>query len=285
MRDPDDLDEADADDPLPEAPPVDVRDLPIRFSSLKQIDRSPLHYRHAALYRGESRLAQRMGTAGHAAAFGTPPIAVFPGKVRRGKEWDAFEAANAGAVICNAREAAQARAMAAALRADPVVAPVLFGPDMRYEVEVRWEIMLGGRRRQCGGRIDALGDVVLVDLKCLRDGSPNKCQHTIRWSDYHTQAVWYADGCERAGLGFREPMIAVVENTAPYPCVLYQLGPRAIDYGRSRYLGWLEKLAVAESNNAWHGYAQQPAPFEVPDDEPFTLKIDGGELDLDDAAA
>ena len=87
------------------------------------------------------------------------------------------------------------------------------------------------------------------------------------------------------GSKWREPMIAVVENAAPYPCVLYQLGPRAIDYGRSRYLGWLEKLAVAESNNAWHGYAQQPAPFEVPDDEPFTLKIDGGEMDLDDAAA
>lgn len=284
MRDPDDLDDADADDPLPDAPPVDVRDLPIRFSSLKQIDRSPLHYRHAALYRGTSSKAQRGGTNGHAAAFGTPRLVSC--EHRRGtKKRKEVEADNPDALIVSPGEYREAMAIAASLRSDPVVGPVLFGPDMQYEVEIRWEIMLGGRRRQCGGRIDALGDVVLVDLKCLHDGSPNKCQYTIRWSDYHTQAVWYADGCERAGLGWREPMIAVVENTAPYPCVLYQLGPRAIEYGRSRYLGWLEKLAVAESNNAWHGYAQQPAPFEVPDDEPFTLKIDGGELDLDDAAA
>ena len=283
MRDLDDQDD-DATDPIEPSPMVDIREATIRFSALKHIDRSPAHYRHAALHRGESSLAQRMGTAAHAATFGTPRLAVYHGR-RAGKQWEAFQAANGDAVIVNEREHRIATAMAASLRADPIVGPVLFGPDMRYEVEVAWEIMLGGRRRRCAGRIDALGDIVLVDLKALRDGSPNKCQHTIRWSDYHTQAVWYADGCERAGLGYRTPMIAVVENTAPYPCVLYPLGPRAVDYGRSRYLGWLEKLAVAEENNAWHGYAQQPVTFEVPDDEPFALKIDGGELDLDDAAA
>lgn len=284
MRDIDDDSGTDADGDDVIAALLDIRDATIRFSSLKNIDRSPAHYRHAALHRGESSLAQRMGTAAHAATFGTPRLAVYHGR-RAGKSWEAFQTDNSDAVIVNDREYRIAAAMAAALRADAIVGPVLFGPDMRYEVEVAWEIMLGGRRRKCGGRIDALGDVVLVDLKALRDGSPGKCQHTIRWSDYHTQAVWYADGCERAGLGWRVPMIAVVENIAPYPCVLYTLGPRAIDYGRSRYLGWLEKLAVAEENNAWHGYAQQPVTFDVPDDEPFTLKIDGGELDLDDVAA
>lgn len=282
MRDLDDDAEADGDD-LP-APPADIRDVPIRFSALKCIDRSAAHYRHAALHRGESSLAQRMGTAVHAAVFGTPRLVACP--ARRGtKDWKAVAEDNPDALIVNPREYRIAVDTAAAVRADPIVGPVLFGPDMRYEVEITWEIMLGGRRRRCAGRIDALGDVVLVDLKALRDGSPNKCQHTIRWSDYHTQAVWYADGCERAGLGHRVPMIAVVENTAPYPSVLYPLSPRAIDYGRSRYIGWLEKLAVAEENNAWHGYAQQPVTFDVPDDEPFALKIDGGELDLDDAAA
>ena len=260
------------------------------WSSLRNmVTGSPLHYRHARETADVDTVGRGLGRAMHALALEPETFEqeypVFTGKKRQGKAWDAFQAANADAVIVNEREYRIATAMAAALRADPIVGPVLFGPDVRYEVEVAWEIMLGGRRRRCAGRIDALGDVVLVDLKALRDGSPNKCQHTIRWSDYHTQAVWYADGCERAGLGYRTPMIAVVENTAPYPCVLYPLGPRAVDYGRSRYLGWLEKLAVAEENNAWHGYAQQPVTFEVPDDEPFALKIDGGELDLDDAAA
>lgn len=282
MRDADEQDD-EPDIEAPQLEAVDVRDLPIRFSALKCIDRSPKHYRHAALHRGESSLAQRMGTNTHAATFGTPRLVVC--SHRRGtKARKLVEADNPDELIVSPREYRIATEMADALRTDRVVGPALFGPDMRYEVEVAWEIMLGSRRRKCGGRIDALGAVTLVDLKALRDGSPVKCQHAIRWSDYHTQAVWYADGCERTGLGWREPLIAVVENTAPYPCVLYPLSPRAIDYGRSRYLGWLEKLAVAEESDAWHGYAQQPVTFDVPDDEPFTLITDGGELDLSDAA-
>ena len=68
------------------------------------------------------------------------------------------------------------------------------------------------------------------------------------------------------------------------PGGLYQLGPNAIEYGRARYNGWLNKLAIAEQNNAWHGYAQQPVPFEVADDEPFSLLIGADPVDLSDAA-
>ena len=93
--------------------------------------------------------------------------------------------------------------------------------------------------------------MVLVDLKCLRDGSPNKCQYTIRWSDYHTQAVWYADGCERAGLGWREPMIAVVENTDAgvsarvYPALISNTHPLASVHGSFNAV-FVEGVSVGE---------------------------------------
>ena len=75
MRDADEQDD-EPDIEAPQLEAVDVRDLPIRFSALKCIDRSPKHYRHAALHRGESSLAQRMGTNTHAATFGTPRLVV-----------------------------------------------------------------------------------------------------------------------------------------------------------------------------------------------------------------
>ena len=60
MRDLDDQD-ADATDPIEPAPMVDIREATIRFSALKHIDRSPAHYRHAALHRLSVGCRRRKG--------------------------------------------------------------------------------------------------------------------------------------------------------------------------------------------------------------------------------
>lgn len=266
---------------------MNLLDADIRFSHLRHMARSPAHYRHAVLCGGSGQtLAKRLGSGAHAATFGTPEIAVWPGR-RAGKAWDAFEAehAAAGRLVLNERENAEAHAMAAALRSDPVVGPVLFGDDMVYEQQIEWSIKLNGRTRRATGRIDALGSAILLDLKALRDATPDRVRFVIERMGYHAQATWYADGCEAAGLGYRAPAIVVVENVAPYPCVLFHLSARAIEKGRALYRGWLERLASCEASNAWPGYVQSATDFDLPDNEPFRLDIDGEAFDFDTAAA
>lgn len=266
---------------------MNLLDADIRFSHLRHMARSPAHYRHAVLCGGSGpTLAKRLGSGAHAATFGTPEIAVWPGR-RAGKAWDAFEAEQtaAGRLVLNEREAAEAYAMASALRSDPIAGPLLFGPDMEYERKIEWTIRLGGRERRATGRIDALGSVMLLDLKALRDATPDRVRFVIDRMGYHAQVAWYADGCEAAGLGWREPAIIVVENVAPYPCVVFNLTPRAVEKGRAMYRGWLERLASCEAGDHWPGYVQAPTEFDLPDDEPFRLDIDGEPFEFDNAAA
>ena len=282
MSDADDEAPSDLDEPRAR----DVRELPVRFSNLKQIARSARHYQHAALYRTESTAAQRLGVAAHAATFGTPELAVFgpcefEGKqykgAKSGKAWEAFKAGHADKVIVSIAEARKARAMAAAIQTDAEAAPLIFGPDlagagMLYEHEVEWTIpWINGTRRRCAGRIDCLGPSWLVDLKALRDAQPSRFVSVGRWAAYHAQVVWYADGCAAAGLGNVEPLIVVVENTAPYVVVTYRIKPQAVEDGRRTYMQWLEKLRTAEENNAWGGYVAGMADFDLPDETPYAL--------------
>lgn len=266
----------------------DPRDLPIRFSALKMRARSGKHYRHAALYRSESTTAQRMGTATHAATFGTPPLRVFgPGAfegkeyrgAKSGKYWTWFQEQpeNVGAVIVNEKEARKAHAMAEVLRNDPHAAPLLFAPTAVYEHEIEWTIpWINGTRRKCAGRIDVLDayGLTLADLKALRDASPEKFLYTGRRDGYHAQAVWYADGCAAAGIGQVAPYIVVIENVAPYVPVTHRLSPRAIEDGRAMYRGWLEKLRSDEENNRWGGYSDSVYDFDVPEEMPLLHGFD-----------
>ncbi len=167
--------------------------------------------------------------------------------------------------------------MADALRSDPYASPLLFGPDVRHEVQVEWKF----QGRQCTGRIDALGAVNVIDLKTARTAAPDRFQSAGRWSSYHAQVTWYADGCEAAGLGRRVPYLVAVESGAPNPVVAMRLTDRAIEQGRAIYRGWFERLMACEQSNQWPGYAQSIVDFDVPDDSPLTLVIDGEDEDVE----
>lgn len=280
----DEIDEEPSDLDQPRA--ADPRDLPVRFSALKMRARSGAHYRHAALYRGESNIAQRLGIATHAATFGTPPLAVFgpmefDGKQykghKSGRAWEWFKAQHEGAVIVSIAEARKARAMAEALRTDKHAAPLLFAEHAVYEHEIEWTIpWINGTRRKCAGRIDVLDvyGLTLTDLKALKDAEPQRYLYVGRRDAHHAQAVWYADGCAAAGLGNVAPHIVVVENTPPYCVVTHRLSPRAIDDGRAMYRGWLEKLRSDEENGRWGGYSESVVDFDVPDDLPYLTGLD-----------
>jgi hypothetical protein len=146
---------------------VDPRTVPVRFSNLKHIARSPLHYWDAVQLGRDDTLAMRLGRGAHALTFGMPAIA-FPGKKRAGKQWDAFSALHADKEILSRSEWAKSTAVANAIRRHPLASQLLLdGTTVEETIEWEW---LG---RKCTSRPDSRrGSSVVVDLKTTQCAEP-----------------------------------------------------------------------------------------------------------------
>lgn len=242
---------------------IDPRSVPVRFTFLKAIDKSPAHYVHAVQNHREETLCLRMGIGTHAITFGTPEVVMFKAR-RAGKVWEAFEAANEGKVILNEREHSIATAMARSLTTDMVADPLLFAPGTRHEHAIEW--MIGGRK--CTGRLDALGPAALCDLKAVKDADPRWFGYQVRKNGWHAQLAWYRDGAERAGYGSREPYFVAVENVAPYVVTVIRLSDKDYRAGQDLYRRWFERVIECEAKNYWPGYVDRVIESDVPESAP-----------------
>lgn len=258
---------------------IDPRGVPVHFSALKMMALSPAHYAHAATRPwGESTLSQRMGTNAHAATFEPWRLVEFTGKVRRGKEWEVFKAAQpSDAVIVNARELETAEAIAATLRAHDIAGPLLFGDGVVHEREILWS----KDGRACSSRPDARRPAAMIgDLKTCRSSEPAKFVRDGTWARYHTQLRFYdhadADATgrtpwdPRTRKGDRIPLYSIaIEAKAPHVVTVFELDDTAIVAADRDIALWWERLMACEAENAWHGYRQCIEPFTCDDPENF----------------
>lgn len=238
---------------------IDPRFVPIRFSTLKSMATSPLHYRHACQSQFEETLSMRLGTGTHALTFGTPKVVVFKAR-RAGKVWDAFKEEHANDVILSEKEFAIASAMTKSLTTDIDADPLLFAPGTQHELDVRWTFM----GRACRGRLDALSPTAVVDIKGVKDANPRWFPTQAARMAWHAQVTWYADGVEAAGLGWRHPHLVAVENSAPFAVTVWRLSERAILQGRQLYRSWFERVLECEAKGEWPGYSSGVLEFDVP---------------------
>jgi hypothetical protein len=269
----------------------DLADIPMTWSALKEMSRSPAHCRCKALQpdAGEQTLAMRMGSGVHALTFGTPAVHVYNGAVRRGKEWDAFRAAvedasGPDAIILNVREHSIAAGMAEALRNDPIANPILFGPGVEREQPMAWTV--GGRAYRTRG-VDFRNrrKKYIGELKQARTCQPGKFERDQLRALYPAQVELYDEGDailtgrDRDADPFDKFIIAV-EPTAPYVVTVYQLTPSAIRDARKKIGLYRSMLATCEASNAFPGYSLSVVPFEV--EESAWDSVDEDEL-ADDA--
>jgi hypothetical protein len=251
---------------------TDPRTAPVRFSNLKHIASSPAHY--LASLQGDygDSLARRIGSGTHALLFGQP-VAVWRGKVRRGKEWDEWREANEAATIVNAKEYEQAMAITTAVRSSELARSILFAPGTILERRHEWRV----NGRLCAGTPDAYNRRAVIDLKTHRRMPPAKFINAARWMAYHSQVSWYADGLASIGLVDEDAaqFIVAVESSAPFAVTVYQLTTEAIDLGKRLWRGWMEQLATCEQSDQWPAYAQCIVPFHVEQD----VELDFGDTD------
>jgi hypothetical protein len=251
---------------------------PVHFTHLKHMAQSPAHYYQSAEGGGwADALHFRLGRGSHALTFGQP-VAVYQGKVRRGKEWEQFKADNPDAVWLNRIEYAQAQALADAVQKHREARALLFADDAVAEQRIEWR-MLG---RDCAGTPDVRAGSYIVDLKSTKSAHPDRFIRDATWRAYHAQLAWYLDGVRLSGLGKpTEAYVVAVESTLPHTVTVFRLTEQAIDQGRRLCRIWLERVIGCERDGYWPGYVESIVPFDV--DQPLELEF--GDTDEDDPEA
>jgi PDDEXK-like domain of unknown function (DUF3799) len=234
----------------------------LSITRLKELKRSPQHYRWALTHRKESD-ALTLGIATHVAVLeperfdsdfaiwtrSTDAGAMAP---RRGQYWDEFSALNAHRTILTPTEGGEAKILAAAVRADATAMRYLAAGDP--EITMQWQ---AGDNVKAKGRADWAtvidGVPTIVGLKTARDVRHFQFGAQAAKLEYGMQWAWYHDGYE-AITGKDARMIeVVVESAAPYPVATYVIDKDILLQGRDNYLELLKVLAECEATDTWPG--------------------------------
>ncbi len=256
-------------------PVIDPRTVPVRFSNLKHMARSALHYWDAVQLDRQDTLAMRLGRGAHAMVLGMPVIK-WVGKTRNGKVWEAFKELHADKEILNAKEWAAAEGIANAIRRHPIAAPLLF-EGATIEETIEWEYL----GRKCTSRPDSRrGSAIVTDLKTTQCAEPNKFKRDAMYRGYNAQLAFYGLAVEHlTGVRPDELYVVAVESKRPYAVQVLVLDDEARQQGEKLCRLWFERLLVCEASNHWPAYTDAIATFDVPSEGDPNNAIDLDDLD------
>jgi hypothetical protein len=237
---------------------IDPATVPLRFSTLKLIQQSPLHYWHAVQRGYDETLSQRLGSGAHAILFGTPYV-VWSGR-RAGKDWDAFAKKHADELILTTSEYEKAQDMAKAIRSNPIASRLLF-TDTKLETRIDWE----WQGRSFRSTPDAASRTTLVDLKCLRSAEPEAVKWQSAKMKYEVQAAVYRRALNQTGRhNIKDNYLVVVENKQPHPVSVFRFTETAIEAGDRVSASMLEQVLSCEAANSYPGYTTKIEDLELP---------------------
>ena len=238
--------------------------LPVRFSQLKLMALSPAHYRENYV---KQTPCMEQGSATDALILGTSPVIAYPGKVRRGKEWEKFQADHSSELIVTARELSLAERMRDSIAANPAARAALCGERQK---EIKWEYL----GRECVSHLDVLGSdragLFISDLKVSQSSNPDKFRWKMIKMAYHAQLAFYRLSVQYlTGTKPRTAYSVAIEPSPPFVVTTMRLTEKALELGERLVRLWFERLLACEAANEWPGYAQGVVELDAPDDVEF----------------
>ena len=246
-----------------------------RSSTLKAILKSPLAYQHRLAMPRPDTQSLRVGRAVHMAILeperfesrGPGGIAIYPGanadgkkQVRRGGNWEEFQAKHADKTILSESEFNTAWRMAAAVRRHPLAWSYL-SEQAERELTVTWVDEATGTRVKV--RIDHIG-VVLAELKTGIEITPRASGNAANSYGYHMQIAMQNLGASLVGLGPLPTKIIWLEKVPPFDCAVDDVDPSAVAKGAGLYCQALARLAECRSTNEWPGAYPQERTLTLP---------------------
>jgi len=253
-------------------------DFPLRFGHLSKFARSAAHYlearsRDAAGVEAPTA-AMEKGSAFHAILTGTREVVRYPGKVRSGKQWEAFQLEHADKLILTSSAYESCMGMAEAVWSDPIAAEKLNGAGLVYEQTLRPQL----HGFACRATPDIRCSEYIIELKSSATTEPELFQRHACRMLYHAQLAFYLQACAAAGIAVkRDAYIIAVEASAPHPVVVHRLTEKAIDTGERAIRLWVERLRGCIAADYYPGYTQSIVEWDIEED----LELEFGD---DDAA-
>lgn len=153
-------------------------------------------------------------------------------------------------------------AMARAINAHPVAAPMLRGG--RAQVTLRWDDAETGV--PCKARADYVVPelCMVVDVKTAIDASREGFRRAVARFRYHVQDATYRAGFDALGMPVSHFVFLVVEKTPPYAVALYQLDHDGVRKGYQAFRNGLATLAECCARNEFPGYPQSIQTLDLP---------------------
>jgi hypothetical protein len=254
----------------------------VNWHSLRDLERSPLHYQHALVAEKKDKASWRKGRAAHTAILEPDrfPIdyAVFDGKRRAGKKWTAFKKANEGRTILTATEYATSLAMRDAVRSHPAAAPYLVRGKAEHVIE--WTDRTTGIALK--GRPDWLSMsplAAVVDVKTTKDIDQEKFARIAARLGYHVQLALYREGIATLYRRTLPVVFIVVEQDPPHDVGVFPLDEEALLIGLEKAQQLLKVLKLCRETGQWPGKYPEAKTLYLPAWE-YSDENDGSGFDF-----
>ena len=184
--------------------------------------------------------AMIMGTHIHAAVLEPEKledVVVYPGKVRRGKEWDAFKAEHDIRNILYLHSIDDLNAIRDAVQGNKEAKMLL------EEIEAEKELYWDGLYSKAKAKLDGINPNFILEVKSMAAIHPRDFQRQSYNMGYHLQYGWYQEAAEMCQLGKLPVYIIAIESRKPFDCVVYEADEELIAAGR------IEAVEIAKRYN------------------------------------
>jgi hypothetical protein len=246
----------------------------INWSTLKELRRSPAHYRHRLENPREDTTRLALGRAVHTAVLEPHRFlleyACFDGERRAGKAWEAFAEMHVNRTILKRAEYEKCIAVGDAVRRNAVAANYL--ARGAHEQVVEWTDPDTGL--PCKARIDWVGDGYVLDLKTTNDVEANRFAATAARMGYFGQGAFYAGGLACTTGKPHAAIIVAVEMDAPHDVAVYRIDDDSLYAAAEEVRELLRIAATCREVDLWPGRYTEEQTLRMPrwmlDDESDT---------------
>lgn len=251
-------------------------------SGLKQMLRSPAHFRHFVEEGSSDNPAFAFGRAFHCAVLEPDrfdlayrvlpdhaPRRPTPQQLNAKQPSDDTKRAVAwwaqwnadGRATLSGEDYDRIRRMADSVRAHPVAAGLLVGGER--EATFRWQDE--GTGLDCQARADLyLAGEYLMDVKTCQDASKEGFAAAVARYRYSLQLAHYLSGIRACGDAIRWFVFLAVESHEPFVCQPHILGPRTEQLGFDLRERAITRQAECVKAGRWPGYSDELMEIEAP---------------------
>jgi len=248
-------------------------------SGIKQLLRSPLHYRTWRDTPKQPTDAMKFGTVFHAALLEPHtldsvcvalPEEVPDGRTTVGKEFrKQFAAQSVGRIVITHAQRVSIDAMVDSVAQHDTAYGLLSGP-LLVEPTLLWQepiIHDSLSRFPAKARLDALAKdfAFILDVKTTVDASKESFARTIWNYRYDIQAAWYLDAVTTTlDVMPHSYLWLAIESEPPYACALYRADRSILDRAAHDIRKATAQYVACIDSGTWRGYSEGIEPITLP---------------------